>query len=361
MSSGQSTSNRPIGGQSSSFIIFCGTAHIELAQGICDELKVPLGKCEIRYFANTEQKPIIDESVRGKHIFIIQTGVSDAEYDQPNKNGPPTRLSLSVSDRVMETLLIMDACTRSGCASITLFMPLYPYARQDKKDKARACISASMVAQQFQVCRKFERILCVELHNPCIQGYFGGACDNLYTSNLMCDELRAQFNVNDLVIVSPDEGGIKRAAVVSGKLARPFIFLGKERDYSKENTVKETKIMGEAKDIDQLQGKTAVIVDDMIDTGGTMIESVKILTKGGAKNVVVIVTHGILSGAALTRINNEPLLEKVIVSNSVPQTKNMQKCPKLSVFKLDKLLAAAVDALVNGKSVSELFDKSPSN
>jgi ribose-phosphate pyrophosphokinase len=236
-------------------------------------------------------------------------------------------------------------------------MPCYAYARQDKKDKPRACISARVFANQLEMFKKFERIACVELHNSCIQGYMNMPCDNFYTSDLMCQTLRETYNVDDLFIVSPDVGGIPRAAIVSDKLNRPFIFMRKKRDYSSENKVLETILVGDSNDIEQLQGKTAVIVDDMIDTAGTLIESVKVLASKGAKEVVVIVTHGILSGPALANINKESSLTAVIVSNSVPQTKNQAKCPKLKVYRLDRLLAAGIDALVNGKSVSELFEK----
>lgn len=343
--------------QQSSYLVFGGTSHPELTQGICEKLGVTVGKCEFRYFANSEQKPIIDETVRGKDIFIVQTGSCDPSYVQYNKDGSSTTMSKSVGDHVTETLLLMDACTRSGCKSISLIIPCYPYARQDKKDKPRAPISAKLVAKQFEIFKKFERITCVELHNPCIQGYFDVSCDNLYTSELMVSTLKTIYeeSLRNMVIISPDEGGAKRAGVVADKLRLPLLTMRKKRDYSTENKIEETKVMGEPDELLLLKNRVAIIVDDMLDTGGTIIESVNVLRKAGAKSVIVIVTHGILSGKAIERINNEPYLERVIVSNSLPQTKHRKECPKLYVYKLDDLLSNVIERLVNGRSVSELF------
>lgn len=342
-----------------SFVVFGGTSHPELTNGICEKLGVPVGKCEFRYFANSEQKPIIEETVRGKDIFIVQTGSADAQYKQYNKDGTVSEISKSVSDHIMEVLLLMDACTRSGCRTISIIMPCFAYARQDKKDKPRAAISAKLVAKQFEIYKKFERITCVELHNPCIQGYFDVSCDNLYTSNIMVSSLREVFSeerMRRLVVISPDEGGAKRAGIVADKLKRPLLTMRKKRDYSTENKIDETKVMGEPEELSELKGNLAVIVDDMLDTGGTLIETVKVLKKAGVSSVAIIVTHGILSGKAIERINNEPYLECVIVSNSLPQTQNMEKCQKLLVYQLDDLLANVIKRLVNGGSVSELFE-----
>lgn len=216
-------------------------------------------------------------------------------------------------------------------------MPCYAYARQDKKDKPRAAISAKMVAKQFELFKKFERITCVELHNSCIQGYFDVCCDNLYTSGIMVDVLKDNFDVNDLIIISPDEGGAKRAGIVADKLKRPLLTMRKKRDYSTENKIEETKVMGDPDEIQLLKGRTAVIVDDMLDTGGTVVETVKVLRREGAQEVAVIVTHGILSGPAIDRINSEPFLTNVFVSNSLPQEKNTIRCSKLKVYTLGKL------------------------
>lgn len=334
--------------KSDQFVIFGGNSHPELTKGICGHLGIEPGNCEIRYFGNTEARPLVGESVRNKDVYIIQTGSSDYSEESFKNFG----IHRNVNDHIQETILLMDACKRSGCGNITLIVPCYPYARQDKKDKPRACISAKVLAKQFETFG-LHRIVCVELHNSCIQGYFDVCCDNLYTSDSMVEQLKSVCNIEDIVIISPDEGGVKRASIVASKLGRPFLTLRKQRDYDTENKVKKSMLLGDAY---QLKGKTAVIVDDMLDTGGTVIKTVKLLREEGAKDVVVIVTHGILSGPALDRINNEPFLSSVIVSNSLPQSRNLKMCEKLSVFGIDKMLAEVIKRLVNGQSISEMYD-----
>lgn len=330
------------------YIVFSGNSHRELAIKICERLGTQLGKCDIRYFGNTEARPIIDESVRNKDIYIVQTGSSDYSEESKTKLG----VNRNVNDHIQETILLMDACKRSGCGNITLIVPCYPYARQDKKDKPRACISAKVVAKQFETFGLY-RIVCVELHNSCIQGYFDVSCDNLYTSDLMVEQLVSQYPVDDIVIISPDEGGVKRASIVASKLKRPLLTIRKDRDYNTENKVNSSMLLGDSAEI---KGKTAVIVDDMLDTGGTVIKTVNLLREEGAQRVAVIVTHGILSGPAIDRINNEPFLDLVIVSDSLPQNDNIKNCNKLIVFSIDKLLAEVIDRLVKGKSISEIFE-----
>lgn len=332
----------------SPFVIFSGNSHRDLAKGICEQLGVTLGKCDIRYFSNTESRPLVNESVRDKDVYIIQTGSSDYSAQSYSEFG----VNRNVNDHIQETILLMDACKRSGCGTITLVVPCYPYARQDKKDKPRACISAKVVARQFETFG-LHRIVCVELHNSCIQGYFDVCCDNLYTSDDMVEQLDLNYDFNDLVIISPDEGGVKRASIVASKIGRPVLTMRKDRDYETENKVKGSMLLGDA---DELKGKTAVIIDDMLDTGGTVIKTVKLLRDEGAKDVVVVVTHGILSGAAIERINAEPFLTRVFVSNTLPQSENQAVCPKLSVFKLDKMLAEVFRRLIQGRSISEMYE-----
>ena len=261
-------------------------------------------------------------------------------------------MNRNVNDHIQETLLMMDACQRSGCGKITLIIPCYPYARQDKKDKPRACISAKVVAKQFELFKP-DRIVSVELHNSCIQGYFDVSVDHLYTSNTIVEELQQSYNVNDLVIISPDEGGVKRASIVAAKLDRPILTIRKNRDYNTENKVVESTLLG---DSDKIKGKIAVIVDDMLDTGGTVIKTVNLLKDEGASSVVVVVTHGILSGPAIDRINKEPSLERVFVSNTLPQTENLKNCDKLKVYEIDSMIAEVIKRLMVGKSISEMFE-----
>lgn len=331
------------------FVVFSGNSHPDLTKGICDTLDINVGKCDIRYFSNSEARPLVDESVRGKDVYIVQTG----SFDNTQKSIDKFGVHRNVNDHIQEIILLMDCCKRSGCGKITLIIPCYPYARQDKKDKPRACISARVIARQFEMFGA-ERVVCVELHNSCIQGYFDVCCDNLYTSDIMINVLQNNYDPLQLVIISPDEGGFKRASIVASKLKRPILTMRKNRNYNVENQVKKSTLLGDGS---VLKDKTAVIVDDMIDTGGTVIKTVKNLKDEGAKDVIVIVTHGILSGPAIDRINAEPFLKAVIVSNTLPQHNNITKCTKLIVFKIDKLLGDVVKRLVQGTSISEMFNQ----
>lgn len=325
--------------------IFSGNSHPKLAQEICKHLDIPLGNLKITYFSNTESRIILDESIRGKDIFFIQTGSGSM---QPN--------NLHVNDHIVETLLFMDTCRRSGCNSFTLVMPCYTYARQDKKDSARASISASCLARIYESCG-LTRIVCVELHAACIQGFFQVCADNLYTTDLMveklrCDVLDKENYKNECVVISPDEGGFKRAQVVASKLDVPFLAMSKKRDYSKENKVEESILLG---DQSQLQNKTAIVVDDMIDTAGTVLKTAEVLRKFGAKDVVVSVTHGILSGPAIDRINNCEDLKCLVISDSLPTEHLVQQTSKIQVFTISKLISRVIDRLITGQSVSEIF------
>jgi len=343
--------------------IFSGSSNRKLASEICSTLGVSLGHANIEYFANSEARPVISDSVREQNVFVIQTGAKCkvAGVDR------------SVNDMLMETLLLVDACKRSGCKHVTLLLPCYPYARQDKKDSARAAISARVVANMIKAigAGAVKRIVCVELHNPCIQGFFDISVDNLYTMDLIVDFLRSCVFPEALrewaiehpeesydfkkqyVVVAPDEGGFKRASVFADKLKLPFLGMSKTRDYSQKNYVSKSVILG---DHSLLHGKTALILDDMIDTCGTCIKTVEALSAHGIKNVIVCATHGILSDPAIDRINACDLIKCVVVSDSLDQTDNATACSKLRVFSLAKLYAEVIKRLVERRSISEMFD-----
>jgi ribose-phosphate pyrophosphokinase len=296
---------------------------------------------------------VITESVRGKTVYILQSGSHNAE-------DPETGRQLSVNDMIMETLLIADAVTRSGCKNIILLCPCYPYARQDKKDKARAAISAKCVADLFEA-KGIKRIVATELHNPCIQGFFGKSVDNLYTMDLIIEWLREnEFPLlsgkDDYVVISPDEGGFKRGSVFADKLGLPFLAMSKQRDYSQKNVVSKNVLLG---DSDALKGKTAIILDDMLDTGGTAIQTIWLLVELGAKDVIICVTHGVLSGNAVERIEGCERLKYLLMSDSLsfPCHANFAKAKgKLRVFTLAKLYSDVVQRLVEGRSISEIFE-----
>ena len=318
---------------------------MELSNLISKELSLPLTKCNITRFANSEIRIQPKESVRGKHIYIVQTGGFD---DISHR---------SANDYLMETLLIMDAVKRAGAKSITLLCPCYPYARQDKKDSPRAPISARLVANLLQA-NGLTRIVCIDLHAASIQGLFDGPCDNLYCIQPICDYLRENvfgelkdYN-KQFVAISPDDGAMKRVCIFASKLNMKFMVMSKTRDYNRENVVEETVLLGNPK---WLEGKTAIIFDDMIDTGGTVIASVNYLIKKGAKDVIVVASHGILSGPAIDRINDCDAIKCVIVSDSLRQTENLERCKKLKVFTVSKMFADVIGRLQSGASISEMF------
>ena len=331
--------------------IFAGNSHPELAKKVCTYLGLPLGELYIDYFSNTETRIKLEESVRGKDIYFIQTGCAGKD-----SNGN----QLHVNDHVVETLLFMDTCKRSGCNSITLLMPCYPYARQDKKDSPRASISSSLLARLYEECG-LTRIVCVELHAACIQGFFDVCADNLYTTDTIVEKLIQDILIGEdfgdnykdnVVVISPDEGGFKRAQIVANKLDVPFLAMSKRRDYSQKNKVEESILLG---DQSQLQNKTAIVVDDMLDTGGTVIKTVDVLKQFGARDVIVAVTHGILSGPAIDRINGSASLRSVLISDSLPTTEHQQRSNKIHVFSISELLSKVIQRLIKGKSISEIF------
>jgi ribose-phosphate pyrophosphokinase len=335
-----------------SIVFISGNSNPQLAKDICSNLGITCSESSVTYFSNTEGRPVIAESVRGRTVYILQSGSHNAV-------DPETGRELSVNDMVMETLLVADAVTRSGCKNIILLCPCYPYARQDKKDKARAAISAKVVADLFEA-KGIKRIVATELHNPCIQGFFGKSVDNLYTMDLIVDWLREdEFEGephDNYVVISPDEGGFKRGSVFADKLGLPFLAMSKQRDYSQKNVVSKNVLLG---DSDVLKGKTAIILDDMLDTGGTAIQTIWLLVELGAKDVIICVTHGVLSGNAVERIEGCERLKYLLMSDSLslPHHANFAKAKgKLRVFTLAKLYSDVVQRLVEGRSISEIFE-----
>lgn len=329
--------------------IISGSSHQKLSQDIASELGIPLTKCKITKFANTETRIQLGESVRGKHVYIVQTGGFDIENQ------------LSVNDFIMELALILDAVAGSA-KSITLFIPFFFYARQDKKDSSRAAISARTVAQILTLNGNLKRVVCVDLHAASIQGLFPPniACDNLYCIKPICEYLYDNIFKsrdpneygNKYVAISPDAGALKRVSIYASQLNLKHMQMSKQRDYSKNNVVDETVLLGNPK---WLFGNTAIIFDDMIDTGGTMIKAVECLVEKGAKDAIIVVSHGVLSGAAIEKINQCELIKSVIVSDSLPQDKNISRCPKLCTFTVSKMYAEVVKRIVEGQSISDMF------
>ena len=327
--------------------LISGNSHKKLAQNISKILNKPLVDCSIKDFSNTEIKVDINENIRNKHVFIIESGTYDYEETK------------SINDYFMETLIIIDACRRSNPKSINLVLPCYPYARQDKKEDSREPITAKLIANLLTIAG-INRLLVIDLHSPQIQGFFDIPVDNLYSVNLVISHLKNtifnNINHHDIqkkyLIVSPDAGATKRTLKFAKLLKLNTLIMHKQRDYSQLNCVEESIIIG---DVNSLKKKTAIILDDMCDTGGTLIKACETLVKFGATNVIAIVTHGILSGQALERINNCKHLTKMIVSNTIPQDFNQKNCSKLSVFSVEELLAEAIQKLHSSGSMSDLF------
>ena len=335
--------------------VFTGNSNKKLAQNICKNLGIQSGDCELRTFANGETRICIGESIRDKDIYIIDTGATVMSTSNDGK----TRIQ-TVNDNIMNLYLLMRTCQRSGCGKITTIIPHFPYARQDKKDSARGSISAADIVDMFKLAG-VERIVSVELHNGCIQGFFQGdgkkCFDNLYTTDLLKDYFQTYIFLQSdykkkYIVVAPDAGAISKNEIFAAKVGLSVAYLSKQRDYTVENTVSKSVLLSNC----DFQGRTAIIVDDMLDTGGTILKTIEVLKHNGIKDVIVAVTHGLLSGPAIDRINSCPDIKYVIVSDTLDQTDNLKRCEKLRVFSVGPLLANVIKNLANGQSISQLFD-----
>lgn len=335
-------------------VVIGGRSTTTLTDSICSALKINKARVRFADFANTEISIKIQESVRGKDIFIIETG---APYE-----------NRSINDHVIETNFLLDCCKRSGAKSITLFLACFPYARGDKKEESRNPISAScMMIDMFS---KADRIVTIDLHSSQIQGFTTKPTDNLYAIKIFCDYLRDSVfkdivlngeNINDhFVLVAPDCGAVKRIDHYSQKLSLNHAILTKSRDYKSENVVLTSTLLNSQ----FVVGKTAIIIDDIADTMGTMLKAIDELIKFGTKDVIIIVTHGVLSNDpsgdkskdAVEKINNCPHIKNVIVTNSIPQDINILRCPKLTVLDIGPLFAKVIHNLMTGESISDLFN-----
>ena len=305
--------------------IFSGSSNQKLSKEICDHLSVPLGKQQLKRFSDGEVAYQIQENVRGTDVFVIQP------------NCPP------VNESIMEMLIMIDAFKRASARRITAVMPYYGYARQDRKDKPRVPISAKIVGDLLTAVGA-SRLLTMDLHAGQIQGFFNIPVDHLFAAPVMLDYLK-KLDLNNLVIVSPDAGGVKRARFYADRLKCNLAILDKRR-----TNTNEAQIMNIIGNIKQ---KEVVIVDDMIDTAGTLVNAVEVLLNGGAKKVFAAATHPVLSGPAMQRLSNSPI-EKVVVTNSIKITEE-KRIEKLIVLNVAKLLGEAIRSIHEETSVSKLF------
>jgi ribose-phosphate pyrophosphokinase len=311
--------------------IFSGTSHPELAEIIARRIGLPLSKAQITRSGIGESGITITESVREDDVYIINTGCG------------------AVNTALMELCIMIHACKIASAKRITAVIPLFPYARQDKKDKSRAPITAKLVANMIQKAG-CDHVITMDLHASQIQGFFDVPVDNLYAEPSAILYIRTHFDVNEVVIVSPDAGGAKRATSIADRLGVDFALFHKER--KKANEVSRMVLVGNCKD------KVAILVDDMADTCGTLCLAARHLSEAGATKVFAFVTHGILSGNALQTIN-ESSLEKLIVTNTLPQNANQAGCKKLEVIDIGKVLGEVIRRSHYGESVSKLFHEVP--
>ncbi|XP_018570547.1 ribose-phosphate pyrophosphokinase 1 isoform X3 [Anoplophora glabripennis] len=314
--------------------VFSGTSHPDLAQRIVDRLGIDLGKVVTKKFSNLETCVEIGESVRGEDVYIVQSGCGE------------------VNDNLMELLIMINACKIASASRVTAVIPCYPYARQDKKDKvsSRAPISAKLVANMLSVAGT-DHIITMDLHASQIQGFFDIPVDNLYAEPAVLKWIKENISEwRNSIIVSPDAGGAKRVTSIADRLNVEFALIHKER--KKANEVDSMVLVGDVKD------RVAILVDDMADTCGTICHAAEKLTTAGATKVYAILTHGIFSGPAISRINNA-CFEAVVVTNTIPQDAHMKDCSKVQCIDVSMMFAEAVRRTHNGESVSYLFSNVP--
>jgi ribose-phosphate pyrophosphokinase len=308
--------------------ILSGRTHPQLAAEIAHQLDLPLGKAQLGKFANGENSVRLDESIRGSDVFIIQT------------HGGST-----INDAIMEQVLMIDAAKRASARSITAVCPLLGYARQDRRASGREPIAARIVIDMLASAGA-HRIMSVDLHSGQTQGFFNGPFDHLIAMPVLRNYVKKHFD-NEVVVVSPDAGGVKTAERYCSALGSSLAIIHKHRSKTTLNAVEAKYLIGEVKD------KTCIIVDDMIDTAGTICAAANLLAENGAKSIYGLATHGILSDPALERIEKSAFT-KVIVTNTVPIV-----CPdkcKIEVLSVAPLIADAIAAVFGGLSISALFE-----
>ncbi|XP_044587621.1 phosphoribosyl pyrophosphate synthetase isoform X4 [Cotesia typhae] len=317
--------------------VFSGSSHPDLAQRIVDRLGIDIGKVVTKKFSNLETCVEIGESVRGEDVYIVQSGSGE------------------VNDNLMELLIMINACKIASASRVTAVIPCFPYARQDKKDKvgnhkSRAPISAKLVANMLSVAGA-DHIITMDLHASQIQGFFDIPVDNLFAEPAVLKWIKENINEwRNSIIVSPDAGGAKRVTSIADRLNVEFALIHKER--KKANEVASMVLVGDVKD------RVAILVDDMADTCGTICHAAEKLLEAGATKVYAILTHGIFSGPAISRINNA-CFEAVVVTNTIPQDEHMKDCPKIQCIDVSMMFAEAVRRTHNGESVSYLFSNVP--
>ena len=306
--------------------LFSGNSNPELAEKICQQMQIPQGNAVVKTFSDGEIMVEIGENVRGRDVFVLQSTCTPVNHN------------------LMELLVIVDALKRASAWRITPVLPYYGYSRQDTKILPRVPISAKLVADLITVAGG-QRVICLDLHANQIQGFFDIPVDNLFAAPVLLDYIRQHF-INDLVIVSPDAGGVERARAFAKRLDVSLAIIDKRRDEGQK--VEAMNIIGDVK------GKSAIILDDMVDTGGTLTEAAKALAENGAASINACCTHAVLSGPVIERIE-ESSIESLIVTDSIPLKPEAKASKKIRVLTVSGILGEAIKRAHLNDSVSSLF------
>lgn len=307
--------------------IFTGNSNPQLARMICKNLEVRLSSALVKRFSDGEIWIEIGENVRGRDVFVIQSTCSPA------------------NENIIELLIMIDALKRASAGRITAVIPYYGYARQDRKSAPRTPISAKLIADLLTVAGA-DRILTVDLHAGQIQGFFNIPVDNLYALPVLLGYVRENL-LDELVFVSPDAGGVARTRAYAKRVGKPIAIIDKRREIP--NVSEVMNVVGDVK------GKTCIIVDDIVDTAGTITQAADALMNAGAKGVIGLCTHPVLSGRAVEHIANSSL-SKLIVTDTIPLKEEAKRCEKIEVLSVAKLLAEAIKRIHEESSISELFE-----
>ena len=309
-------------------MLFSGRAHPTLAEEVAELLETELIPTTAYDFANGEIYVRFDKSVRGCDAFVIQSHTAP------------------INDAIMEQLIMVDALKRASAKRITVILPFYGYARQDKKHLGREPISARLMADLFTTAGA-DRLMTVDLHTAQIQGFFDGPVDHLLAMPILTRHVKRKYGRRDLAVVSPDAGRIKVAESWANQLQAPLSFIHKTRDPRKPNESKANRVVGE------VEGRTCILVDDLIDTGGTIVQAVEALMEAGAQDVVVAATHAVFSDPAVDRLKNSSACE-IVVTNTLP-LEDDKRFDKLTVLSIAPMLAQATAAVFEDGSVTSLF------
>jgi ribose-phosphate pyrophosphokinase len=310
-------------------VVFSGNSNKPLVKEVCEYLQTPVGKCEVSRFSDGEIQIEIGENVRGRDVFLVQS------------------TSTPVNDHLMELLIMIDAARRASASSITAVVPYFGYARQDRKVAPRTPITARLVADLITSAGA-DRFVSMDLHAGQIQGFFDMPSDHLYASPVLLEDMKKKYGsrAEEVVVVSPDAGGVERARAFAKRLGTTLAIVDKRRP--KANVAEVMQIVGD------VRGKTALILDDMIDTAGTLTLGAKALTEAGARRVVAYAVHPVLSGPAIDRIQGSNI-DEVVVTNTVQLRENALGCRKITQLSVAKIFGEAIRRIHSADSLSTLF------